>query len=121
MKDISKLLRRKVTFFTHYALTTCTGRKHLFRFSKITGSIRGSSVTILTTDRGSIRGRKRLFFLVTASPLDLGPIQPPNPWVQRALPLLVRRSEREADQSPPSSAEFKNARSYTSTTSRCSV
>jgi hypothetical protein len=33
----------------------------------------------------------------------------------RALSLGVKRSEREADHSPPSSAEVKNASSYTST------
>jgi hypothetical protein len=35
--------------------------------------------------------------------------------VPGALSLVVKRSGREADHSPPSSAEVKNARSYTST------
>jgi hypothetical protein len=36
-------------------------------------------------------------------------------WVPGALSLGVKRPEREADHSPPSSAEVKNAGSYTST------
>jgi len=40
---------------------------------------------------------------------------PPIQWVPGALSLGVKRSGREADHSPPSSAEVKNAWSYTST------
>jgi hypothetical protein len=35
-------------------------------------------------------------------------------WVPGVLSLGVKRPGREADHSPPSSAEVKNARSYTS-------
>jgi hypothetical protein len=45
----------------------------------------------------------------------LGPTQPPNQWVPGALSLGVKRPRREADHSPPSSAEVKNAWSYIST------
>jgi hypothetical protein len=45
----------------------------------------------------------------------LGPTQPPLRWAAGALSLGVKRSEREADHSPPSIAEVKNAWSYTST------
>jgi hypothetical protein len=45
--------------------------------------------------------------------LVLGPIQPPVRWVPRALSVGVKRSVREADHSLPSSAEVKNAWSYT--------
>jgi hypothetical protein len=45
----------------------------------------------------------------------LGPIQPPVQWVPGALSLGVKRPGHEADHSPPSSAEVKNAWSYTST------
>jgi hypothetical protein len=41
--------------------------------------------------------------------------QPPIQWVPGALSLGVKRSGREADHSPPSSAKVKNAWSYTST------
>jgi hypothetical protein len=43
--------------------------------------------------------------------LVLGPTQ----WILGALSLGVKHPVSEADHSPPSSAEVKNARSYTST------
>jgi hypothetical protein len=45
----------------------------------------------------------------------LGPTQPPIQWVPGTLSLGVKRSGREADHSPPSSTEVKNALNYTST------
>jgi hypothetical protein len=45
----------------------------------------------------------------------LGPTQPPIQWVPGALSLGVKRQGREADHSPPFSAEVNNARSYIST------
>jgi hypothetical protein len=54
-------------------------------------------------------------FLITASRTALGPTQPPIQWVPGALSLGVKRPGREADHSPPTSAEVKNAWSYTST------
>jgi len=55
---------------------------------------------------------KRIFLLATASRPTLGPTQSPTQWLPG-----VKRSGREADHSPPSSAEVevKNAWSYTST------
>jgi hypothetical protein len=50
-----------------------------------------------------------------------GPTQPPSQWVSGALPLGVKRPGREANHSPPSSAELKNAWSYTSTPIRHGV
>jgi hypothetical protein len=44
----------------------------------------------------------------------MGPNQPPIQWVLGALSLGVKRPGREADHSPPSSAEVKNVWSYTS-------
>jgi len=41
--------------------------------------------------------------------------QPPFRWVPGAFFLGVKQPGREADQSPPSSAEVKNAVTYTST------
>jgi hypothetical protein len=40
--------------------------------------------------------------------------QPPIQWVPEGLSLGVKRPGREANHSPPSSAEVKNARSYNS-------
>jgi hypothetical protein len=57
-----------------------------------------------------------IFLFTTASKTVLASTQPPIQWVPGALSLGVKRLEREADRSPPSSAEVKNAWSYTSTT-----
>jgi hypothetical protein len=67
-------------------------------------------------DRGfESREEPEIFLFTTASRRAPWPIQPPIQWVPRALSLRVNRPERDADHSPPSTAEFKNALSYTST------
>jgi hypothetical protein len=55
-----------------------------------------------------------IFMFTTASRTGLGPTQPLIQLVRRALFLGVKRAGREADHSHPSSAEVKNAWSYTS-------
>jgi len=56
-----------------------------------------------------------IFFLFAiTSRSTLGPSQPPSQWVLGAISPEVKRPGREADHSPPSSAEVKNERSYTS-------
>jgi hypothetical protein len=55
-----------------------------------------------------------IFLFTTASRTALGLAQPPIQWVTEALSLGVKRPGREADHSPPSSAEVKNTWSYTS-------
>jgi hypothetical protein len=63
-------------------------------------------------------GAGNFFFLpTTASRTALGPSRPPIQWETGPLSLGVKRPGREADHSPPSSAEVKNARSYSPTTS----
>jgi hypothetical protein len=57
----------------------------------------------------------RIFLFTTASRTALEPTQPPIQWVPGTLSLGIKRPGREADHSPPSSAEVKNAWSYTST------
>jgi len=51
----------------------------------------------------------------TASRQVLGCTQPPAQWVPRAFSFMVKRPGLEADQSPPSSTQVKNAWIYTST------
>jgi hypothetical protein len=48
-----------------------------------------------------------IFLFTTASRTALEPTQPPIQWVPGALSLGVKRPGREADHSPPSSAEVK--------------
>jgi hypothetical protein len=48
-----------------------------------------------------------IFLFITMSRMALGPTQPPIKWVAGALSLGVKRLGREADHSPPSSAEVK--------------
>jgi hypothetical protein len=56
-----------------------------------------------------------IFLFGTASRPTLGPTKPPIQWVPGALSLWVKRLGREAERSPPSTAEAKNAWKYTST------
>jgi hypothetical protein len=56
-----------------------------------------------------------IFLFTTASRPAFGPTQPPIQWVTWALFLGLKRPGRETDYWPPSSAEVKNAWSYTST------
>jgi hypothetical protein len=56
----------------------------------------------------------RIFFS-KSSRLALGSTQPPIQWVPGALSPGVKRPGREADHSPPTSAEVKKMWIYTST------
>jgi hypothetical protein len=64
----------------------------------------GWNIGVLVFD--SRRGPE-IFLFTTASRSALGPTQPPIQWVPGALSLGVKRPEREANHSPPSSAEVK--------------
>jgi hypothetical protein len=55
-----------------------------------------------------------IFLFTTESRTPLGSTQPPIEWVPGALSLRVKRQGREANHSPPSSSEVKNAGRYTS-------
>jgi hypothetical protein len=56
------------------------------------------------------------FSFTAVSGPAMGPTQSPTQWVPGDLSLGVKRSGREADHSPASSSEVKNAWIYTSTT-----
>jgi hypothetical protein len=60
--------------------------------------------------RSSSPGRGKNFLISTSSRPVLGPTEPPIQWVPR-----VMRPGREADHSPPTSAEVKKTWLYTST------
>jgi len=51
--------------------------------------------------------RLEIFLFTTAFRMALGPTQPPVEQVPGALSLGVKRPGREADHSPPCSAEVK--------------
>jgi hypothetical protein len=53
-----------------------------------------------------------IFLITTTSRPALGPTQPPIQWVPEAHFLGVKWPGSEADHSPPSSAEIKNAWRY---------
>jgi hypothetical protein len=55
----------------------------------------------------SLCDRGEVFLLSTSSTPVLGPTQPPIQWGTEDLSLVVKRLRREADHSPPTSAEIK--------------
>jgi hypothetical protein len=68
----------------------------------------------LDVDRKIYRGFEsrqglRIFLFTTVSRPALGPTQLPIQWVPEGLYLGLKRHGSEADHSPPSSAEVKNA------------
>jgi hypothetical protein len=80
----------------------------------------GKSVEILLREELGVLGfdsRRGLgiFLFTIASRTAPGPTQPPIQWVPGTLSLGINHPGREADHSPPSSVEVKNAWSHTST------
>jgi hypothetical protein len=88
---------------------------------QLTNGSRDSSVSIThgygLVDWGftSQHGLRIFLFPTAVSTPILGTTQPPVQWVSRTLSVEVKRPGREADHSPPSSAEVNNAWSYTFT------
>jgi hypothetical protein len=60
------------------------------------------------------RQELKIFLFTTASKPALGPTQPPIQWTPGALSMGIKWPGSEADDTPPSSAEVKNAWNYTS-------
>jgi hypothetical protein len=65
--------------------------------------------------RSSNPSRVKNFLFSTSSRPALGPTQPPIQWVPVVFSPGVKRPGREADYSPPTSAEVKKTWIYTST------
>jgi hypothetical protein len=88
----------------------------LSSFHQEAGYLSGIALGYGLDDRG-FESRKGLgiFLFTAASTLALRPTQPPIQWVTVAPFLRVKRLEREADHSPPSSVDVKNAWRYIST------
>jgi hypothetical protein len=81
------------------------------RYCQIVRSLNSSlstAVGYVIDRRGSTPGRSQIFLFSTVSRPALGPTQPPFRWVPRAISPRVKRLGREADHSPPSSAEVNN-------------
>jgi hypothetical protein len=76
----------------------------MYHAMKIYPVLTGWTIGVLGFD--SQRGLG-IFLVTTASRTVLGPTHPPIQWVPGALSVGVRRPGREADHSPPSSAEIK--------------
>jgi hypothetical protein len=65
--------------------------------------------------RSSSPRKVKNFLFSTSSRPTVGPTQPHIQWVPGPLSPGVKRQGREADHSPPTSAEVKKMRIYTST------
>jgi hypothetical protein len=84
-------------------------------YKVLVGKLEQTALGYGLDDRGfESRQGLGIILFTTASRPTLGPTQPPIQWVPGALSLGVKVSGREADHSPSSSAEVKNAWSYTS-------
>jgi hypothetical protein len=74
-----------------------------------TGLIRSRDISVdILKGSGATRPGCKIFLFPTVSTPVLKPTQPPIQWVPGALSPRVKRPGREADHSPPSSAEVKN-------------
>jgi hypothetical protein len=101
---------RHLIFRKHYGRCWTANINHRYRQEKSPDSSVGIALGYGLDGRGSrVRSPTGLgiFLFTTASKTALGPTQPPIQWVPGALSLGIERPGREADHSPPSSAEVK--------------
>jgi hypothetical protein len=101
-----------------------TSTEKMVSFPRCYGSILAAIVSsepaehcnvIVATYNSNVRLHYIAQFALSHFYMLLGPTQPPIQCVPGALSLGVKRPEREADRSPPSSADVRNVWSYTST------
>jgi hypothetical protein len=99
---------------TEFQLTSSNKTQHQNSFlrpllsAEEPGYLSGIALGYGLGDRGfESRQELGIFLFTTASRTALGPTQLPIQWVPAALSLGVTRQEREADRSPPFSAEVK--------------
>jgi hypothetical protein len=90
---------------SHTDKITCCRRSQLLQASSIPLYIPTAGCNVLIHSRRGLR----IFLFTAVSRLALGPTQPPIQWVPGALSRGVKRPGREADHSPPSSAEVKES------------
>jgi hypothetical protein len=96
------------------SMTMSLVQSTLYSVSGVSSS-RGSSVGIADGwpwGRSSSPGKVKNFHLSVSSRPALGPTQPPIHWVPGALSPGVKRQEREADHSPPTSVKAKKTLIY---------
>jgi hypothetical protein len=109
----SKWLLSKIlcSFIAAYIRIQCKVHLHLLDLSE------ENYISRLKTCKLRLDSRRGLgiFLFTTASRMALGPTQPPIQWLPGSLFLGVKRPGREADHSPPSSAEVKEWVKLTST------
>jgi hypothetical protein len=111
---------------SHLKLYCCS---HFFAFVKFEirdvtqrlksrGSVVGTAIGYELGDRGvgvPSPGKVKNILFSKWSSLALGSTPPPIQWIPGALSQMVKRPGREADHSPPASAEVKKMWIYTST------
>jgi hypothetical protein len=106
-----------------FATRNFVQRKWIFSYFTAITRRRGGSISIVTTLRAARPGFDSRqgwdCFWAATSRSGLQSTPPTTQWVPRDLYLGIKRPGCEGDHSPPSTAEVKDALSYTSTPSYC--
>jgi hypothetical protein len=85
----------------------CLNYRHYFLFSELSKYFPLKSECSFSKYRLKLYSFGKFPLCLLSFIMALGPIQPPIQWVQGVLSLGVKRAGREADHSPPTSAEVK--------------
>jgi hypothetical protein len=110
---LSRLISQSLGLYGHFNATGCLRFYPNSNFDSIYGS-RDSVVGIATGCGLDYRGVKNFLFSMSSRP-TLGFTQPPIKLFPEDFSQEARRSGREADRSPPASAEVQKMWIYTST------